>query len=125
MFYVLIFTRMELQTEIKVLQQELKIIAKLRKEEAQHRLVAMDLFNKILLDMIKAPKSASVLIIPENDYATLVEVLTTNPGLKKTKSKYVTESWPAYAARLSKFVKWRVDADVLKVAFAIHDGAEK
>ena len=61
---------MELQTEIKVLQQELKTIAKLRKEEAQHGLVAMDLFNKILLDMIRAPKSASVLIIPENDYAT-------------------------------------------------------
>lgn len=116
---------MDLQKENQILQQELQIIAKLRKEEAQHIITASGLFSRIVNEIIRAPKSASILVIPENDYATLVEVLTTNPELKKTKSKYVTESWPTYAARLSKFFKWNVNADTLKAAFEIHQGLLK
>lgn len=116
---------MDLLKENQILQQELQIIAKLRKEEAQHITTAAGLFNRIVNEIIRVPKSASILVIPKSDYATLVEVLTTNPELKKTKAKYLTESWPTYAARLSKFVKWNVDADTLKTAFEIHQGLQK
>ena len=56
--------------------------------------------------------------IPENDYGTLVRLLTTEPWLIEHMRKYPSVSWRKYAIRLSKFVQWNVDKDVLKYNFA-------
>lgn len=55
--------------------------------------------------------------IPENDYGTLVRLLTTEPWLKENLHKYPSVSWRKYTNRVSKFVGWRVDKDTLKYNF--------
>lgn len=65
----------------------------------------------------KASKSKKEWYIPENDYGTLVRLLTTDPWLMVHYRKYPSVSWRKYAIRVSKFVRWKVDKDILKCNF--------
>ena len=65
----------------------------------------------------KAAKGKKEWYIPENDYGTLVRLLTTDPWLMVNYHKYPSVSWRKYAIRVSKFVGWNVDKDILKYNF--------
>ena len=65
----------------------------------------------------KASKSKKEWYIPENDYGTLVRLLTTEPWLMEHLHKYPSVSWRKYTNRVSKFVGWCVDKDTLKYNF--------
>lgn len=65
----------------------------------------------------KAAKGKKEWFIPENDYGTLVRLLTTDPWLMVNYHKYPSVSWRKYANRVSKLVRWNVDKDVLKYNF--------
>lgn len=65
----------------------------------------------------KAAKGKKEWYIPENDYGTLVRLLTTEPWLMEHLRKYPSVSWRKYAIRVSKFVGWNVDRNVLKYNF--------
>lgn len=65
----------------------------------------------------KVSKCKKEWYIPENDYGTLVRLLTTEPWLKENLHKYPSVSWRKYTNRVSKFVGWRVDKDTLKYNF--------
>ena len=71
--------------------------------------------------MVEAAKKASSgkkeWYIPENDYGTLVHLLTTDPWLMVNYHKYPSVSWRKYTNRVSKFVGWCVDKDTLKYNF--------
>ena len=65
----------------------------------------------------QAAKGKKEWYIPENDYGTLVRLLTTDPWLIVNYHKYPSVSWQKYTNRVSKFVGWRVDKDTLKYNF--------
>lgn len=65
----------------------------------------------------QAAKGKKEWYIPENDYGTLVHLLTTDPWLMVNYHKYPSVSWRKYTNRVSKFVGWRVDKDTLKYNF--------
>lgn len=65
----------------------------------------------------KALKGKKEWYIPENDYGTLVRLLTTEPWLMVNYRKYPSVSWRKYTNRVSKFVGWCVDKDTLKYNF--------
>ena len=77
--------------------------------------------TKTVGQMAEAAKKASSgkkeWYIPENDYGTLVRLLTTDPWLMEHLRKYPSVSWRKYTNRVSKFVGWRVDKDTLKYNF--------
>ena len=108
---------MELDTLVQALQGELRTIASLRKQEAEHALIAAQLVGKVtyeLQDRNSNPKRA----FPENDYGSIATQVTNNPKYAK-KRKWASESWPRYAIRISKWVKWPVDEKALKTAFEL------
>lgn len=65
----------------------------------------------------QAAKSKKEWYIAENDYGTLVRLLTTDPWLMEHLRKYPSVSWRKYTNRVSKFVGWCVDKDTLKYNF--------
>lgn len=65
----------------------------------------------------KASSGKKEWYIPENDYGTLVRLLTTDPWLMVNYHKYPSVSWRKYTNRVSKFVGWCVDKDTLKYNF--------
>ena len=65
----------------------------------------------------QAAKGKKEWYIPENDYGTLVRLLTTDLWLMEHLHKYPSVSWRKYTNRVSKFVGWRVDKDTLKYNF--------
>ena len=112
---------MELQSLIQNLQSELRVMASLRKQEAEHTLTIAVLVGQIAYET-GHQSTALKPIFPENDYGSIASQINSNPTLIK-KRKWQSESWPSYAVRLSKFVGWSVDARTLRTAFELHDKA--
>ncbi len=112
---------MELQSLIQNLQSELRVMASLHRQEAEHTLTIAGLVGQIAYE---AGHQSTALkpIFPENDYGSIVSQINSNPTLIK-KRKWQSESWPSYAVRLSKFVGWSVDARTLHTAFELHNKA--
>ena len=112
---------MELQSLIQNLQSELRVMASLRRQEAEHTLTIAGLVGQIAYE---AGHQSTALkpIFPENDYGSIVSQINSNPTLIK-KRKWQSESWPSYAVRLSKFVGWSVDARTLRTVFELHSKA--
>ena len=112
---------MELQSLIQNLQSELRVMASLRRQEAEHTLTIAGLVGQIAYE---AGHQSTALkpIFPENDYGSIVSQISSNPTLIK-KRKWQSESWSSYAVRLSKFVGWSVDARTISTAFELHNKA--
>ena len=113
---------MELQSLIQNLQNELRVMASLRRQEAEHTLTIAGLVGQIAYEAGHQSNAALKPIFPENDYGSIVSQINSNPTLIK-KRKWQSESWPSYAVRLSKFVGWSVDARTLRTAFELHNKA--
>ena len=113
---------MELQSLIQNLQSELRVMASLRRQEAEHTLTIAGLVGQIAYEAGQQSNAALKPIFPENDYGSIVSQISSNPTLIK-KRKWQSESWPSYAVRLSKFVGWSVDARTLRTAFELHSKA--
>ena len=77
--------------------------------------------TKTVGQIVEAEKKASSgkkeWYVPENDYGTLVRLLTTEPWLMVNYHKYPSVSWRKFANRVSKLARWNVDKDVLKCNF--------
>ena len=111
---------MELETLFHTLQGELRAIAHLHKQEAEHTSIMVGIIGKVAYEMANLTKSNTKPIFPENDYSAIATQINTNPHLVK-KRKWATESWARYAIRLSKFVGWSVDALALRTAFELQN----
>ena len=107
---------MELQSLIQNLQSELRVMASLRRQEAEHTLTIAGLVGQIAYEAGHQSNAALKPIFPENDYGSIVSQII-------KKRKWQSESWPSYAVRLSKFVGWSVDARTLRTAFELHSKA--
>jgi hypothetical protein len=106
--------------EVKTLQVlHIQMQALTRGAEEYARLLSS--VTKTVGQMVEAAKKAAKgkkeWYIPENDYGTLVRLLTTDPWLMVNYHKYSSVSWRKYANRVSKLVRWNVDKDVLKYNF--------
>ncbi len=106
--------------EVKTLQVlHIQMQAVTRGAEEYARLLSN--VTKTVGQMVDAAKKAASgkkeWYIPENDYGTLVRLLTTDPWLKVNYHKYPSVSWRKYTNRVSKLVRWNVDKDVLKCNF--------
>ena len=110
---------MELDTLAQTLQGELRAFANLRKQESEHALIIAGLVSRVIYQL-RDNKSAPNSTFLENDYGAIVTMISKNPKFKK-KRKWATESWPRYAVRISKWVRWPVDAKVLQTAFDIQE----
>lgn len=113
------------QKTLQVLQNRLQAMTRLSNEWAENMSVVTELVGKMSQSAIINPANTSLGFFPENNYDVLVGRLTTEQELIKGKSKWKTESWPAYAVRLSKFVGWSVDARTLRYCFELKMKAEK
>lgn len=111
---------MELQSLVQILQGELRAIATLRKQEAEHTMTIVGLVGKLAYEASHHSTDALHPAFPENDYGNVVQQINTNPNLIK-KRKWLSESWPRYAIRLSKWVGWAVDAQALRAAFDLQN----
>lgn len=113
---------MELQSLVQNLQSELRVMASLHRQEAEHTLIIAGLVGKIAYEAGHQPGAALRPAFPENDYGSIVSQINSNPQLAK-KRKWQSESWARYAIRLSKFVGWSVDAQTLRAVFEMHEKA--
>ena len=105
------------QRDVQNLQEELRTMAHLHNEYANHLMALLKqigTLNPSDTDDITAMPSDWV--FKPNDYSTLTTWLLNEPWARKHKFKYRTESWPAYAIRLSKYVGWDVDDKTLRRA---------
>lgn len=114
--YIKFQNHMEERT-LKVLHIQMQAVTR-SAEEYAHLLSSV---TKTIGLMVEAAKKAGSgkkeWYIPENDYGTLVRLLTTDPWLMVNYHKYPSVSWRKYAIRVSKLVRWNVDKDVLKYNF--------
>ena len=102
---------------LKVLHIQMQALTRSADEYAR----LLSSVTKTIGQMVEAAKKASSgkkeWYIPENDYGTLVHLLTTDPWLMVNYHKYPSVSWRKYTNRVSKFVGWCVDKDTLKYNF--------
>ena len=96
----------------QVLRTELQAIAQLISQLAEHLMKATGLMCSI--GGVPMNVDERNWTFPENDYDWLATWLTTNEFALKKKRKWKSESWPAYAIRLSKYVGWSVDQVLLQ-----------
>ena len=108
------------QQEFQELQNELRMVAQMHRELAERMLLLSGQIGKIVYEAFNHSKSNSNPYFPENDYGTIVTQINVNPNLIK-KRKWLSESWPRYAIRLSKWVGWAVDAQALRAAFDLQN----
>ena len=104
------------QKDVQNLQNLLRVIAQMHRELAERTMEAAGLIGKIVHEACSRTNTEMHPYFPENDYGTIATQITLNPNLKK-KRKWKTESWPSYAIRISKYVKWSVDEQALKTSF--------
>ena len=102
---------------LQVLHIQMQAMTKLSEEWTQRMQNVTKLVGQLTTSKMEAPKMTSKWTFPENDYGTLVMLLTTDPWLKEKKRKWKSESWPAYAIRISMLVQWNVDARTLRYSF--------
>lgn len=105
------------------LQQELRVSAQLIEQLAKR----MTRVSKLICKMgnIHLVENEKKWPFPKNDYDWLSTWITTDDYAIKEKHKWKTESWPAYASRLSKFVGWDVKEDILRRCLKYKTGVEK
>lgn len=102
------------QTNVQVLQSDLQAIAKTYQDLAERILAfSRHLHSTNPTDLENLPQEMGWKF-PVNDYSTLSTWLTKDPWALENKSKWKTESWPAYAARLTTYVGWDVDSKTLR-----------
>ena len=104
------------QKEFQELQNELRVVAQMHRDLAERMVVLAGQISRIVYEAHKQSKTEKHPYFPENDYGTIATQITMNPNLTK-KRKWKTESWPSYAIRISKYVKWSVDEQALKTSF--------
>lgn len=96
----------------QALRIELQAIAQLIGQLAEHLLKATGLMCSI--GGVPMNVDERNWTFPENDYDWLATWLTTNEYALARKRKWKSESWPAYATRLSKYVGWSVEHALLQ-----------
>ena len=96
----------------QALRIELQAIAQLIGQLAEHLMKATGLICSI--GGVPMNVDERNWTFPENDYDWLATWLTTNEYALARKRKWKSESWPAYATRLSKYVGWSVDHVLLQ-----------
>lgn len=96
----------------QALRGELQAIAQLIGQLAEHLMKATGLMCSI--GGVPMNVDERNWTFPENDYDWLGTWLTTNEFALKYKRKWKSESWPAYAIRLSKYIGWSVDNVLLQ-----------
>ena len=114
---------MEQRQVVLDLQQELRVSAQLIEQLAER----MTRVSKLICKMgnIHLAENEKKWTFPKNDYDWLSTWITTDDYAIRSKHKWKTESWPAYAARLSKFVGWDVKEDILRRCLKYKTGVEK
>lgn len=108
---------MELDTLVQALQCELRALANLHRQEAEHELIIAPLISKVIYE-VQDRKSNPKRAFPVNDYGTIATQVANNPNVAH-KRKWLSESWPRYAIRISKWVGWQVDANELRTAIEL------
>ena len=108
---------------LQALQQELRDTAKLTYQLAEHVLNLSKIIDSYA-GIHTAPNEKNW-IFPENDYDWLGTWLTTNEYALAKKCQWLHESWPAYANRLSKFIGWNVDPEILRRCLKLKTGVPK
>ena len=83
---------MELEILFHTLQGELRTIADLHKQEAEHTSIIVGIIGKVAYEVANLTKSNSKPFFPKNDYSAITTQINTNPHLVK-KRKWTTESW--------------------------------
>ena len=114
---------MEQRQDVLDLQQELQESAQLIEQLAK----SMKRVAKLICKMgnIHLSENEKNWLFPKNDYDWLSTWITTDDYALKSKHKWKTESWPAYALRLSKFVGWDVKEDIIRRCLKRKSGTEK
>ena len=114
---------MEHRQDVLDLQQELRVSAQLIEQLAKR----MTRVSKLICKMgnIHLSDNEKKWTFPKNDYDWLSTWITTDDYAIKEKHKWKTESWPAYASRLSKFIGWDVKEDILRRCLKYKTGVEK
>lgn len=103
---------MEQRQDVLDLQEELQVSAQLIEQLARRMLKVSNLICK--MGNIHLSENEKNWTFPKNDYDWLSTWITTDDYAIKSKHKWKTESWPAYATRLSKFIGWDVKEDILR-----------
>lgn len=102
---------------LHVLHIQMQAVARSAEEYAKLLSSVTKTIGQMVEEAKKASRGKKEWYIPENDYGTLVRLLTTEPWLMVNYRKYPSVSWRKYTNRVSKFVGWRVDKDTLKYNF--------
>lgn len=102
---------------LKVLHIQMQAVTKGAEKYARLLSSVTKTIGQMAEAAMKASSGKKEWYIPENDYGTLVRLLTTDPWLMVNYHKHPTVSWRKYANRVSKLVRWNVDKDVLKCNF--------
>ena len=102
---------------LKVLHIQMQAVTKGAEEYARLLSSVTKTIGQMAEAAMKASSGKKEWYIPENDYGTLVRLLTTDPWLMVNYHKYPSVSWRKYANRVSKLARWKVDKDILKCNF--------
>ena len=102
---------------LQVLHIQMQAVTRSAEEYAKLLSSVTKTIGQMVEEAKKASRGKKEWYIPENDYGTLVRLLTTEPWLMEHLRKYPSVSWRKYTNRVSKFVGWCVDKDTLKYNF--------
>ena len=101
------------QTNVQVLQSDLQAIAKTCQDLAAQILKFarhIGAFQASDMDLLNDDGRWD---FDRDDYTTVITWLMGSPAAADLQRKS-NESWPRYAARLSKYVGWQMDTDTLR-----------